>query len=123
MLQGLDQLRRFPNVVCLFTTNLIENLDVAFISRCRLKKHIDVPVANGAFQILRHELNCLIKHGDIIVDTMLFDAGHSSPSPNSDAPDYHLSEIPSLYWAVEVKTAVTELRGIANWQAALRVEI
>jgi SpoVK/Ycf46/Vps4 family AAA+-type ATPase len=119
MLQGLDKLRPFPNVVCLFTTNLIEDLDPAFVSRCRLKKHIDVPSANGVFEILRDELNQMIKDGEIIVGTMLFEADHAAASSNSDALHYRLLEILSLPWAsihwpVEVKTAVTELRRIAS---------
>ncbi|KAF1920158.1 P-loop containing nucleoside triphosphate hydrolase protein [Ampelomyces quisqualis] len=67
VLTGLDKLRKTLNVVWLFTTNLPEDLDPAFVDRCRLKEHVHAPAANCVYDILRADINAKLRCGEILV--------------------------------------------------------
>lgn len=63
MLTQLDQLKRFPNVLTLCTTNLASAIDPAFIDRADIKAFIDLPSTNARFAILRDCVQELMRAG------------------------------------------------------------
>ena len=52
LLTQLDQLRRFPNVIVLATSNLMGAIDPAFIDRADLKLYIGPPGVSASYHIL-----------------------------------------------------------------------
>jgi hypothetical protein len=137
VLTGLDKLRKSINVVWLFTTNLLEDLDPAFVDRCRLKEIINAPAASCAYDMLRTEINAKLRRGEILVDSMIYDLDHDAvstttpkdlPAPRSDVPPHvhaeSLGEIPTVewarrYWPLTLNTAVVILQRIATLAAGL----
>lgn len=73
MLRGLDELRKCSNVIFFSTSNFISNIDSAFVDRIVLKRFINAPTANCAYEIFRLSLNSLIDRGELAVDTMIYD--------------------------------------------------
>ncbi|XP_039592184.1 pachytene checkpoint protein 2 homolog [Polypterus senegalus] len=56
VLTQLDQIKRFPNVVILTTSNLTEKVDLAFVDRADIKQYIGPPSISAIFKIY---LSCL----------------------------------------------------------------
>jgi hypothetical protein len=130
-------LRRSINVVWLFTTNLLDALDPAFVDRCRLKESIDAPATSCVYEMLRTEINAKIRRGEIVVDCLVYDvardavrdavsvttsegSSNSGMHPNTEGA----SEIPSIEWANRnwpptTTTAVVVLQRIATLAAGL----
>jgi SpoVK/Ycf46/Vps4 family AAA+-type ATPase len=134
LLQGLDRLRKRPNVVFICTSNLIDNIDSAFVDRCGIEQCVGTPSVECAYGIFRSVINELIKTGlvffdpaDLNSDTCLRDLTSSSPSQRStyvqstqsnDTAFGHPTYLPELEWVDlhlfdRVLTAPWELRRIA----------
>ncbi|KAL2072732.1 hypothetical protein VTL71DRAFT_12075 [Oculimacula yallundae] len=60
LLTGLDRTARYPNVVFLFTSNLYDALEPAFLDRCGLTEFVGPPSIAGQYEILRSGLVKLI---------------------------------------------------------------
>ncbi|XP_077159074.1 pachytene checkpoint protein 2 homolog [Paroedura picta] len=56
VLTQIDQIKRFPNVVILTTSNITEKIDMAFVDRADIKQYIGPPSAAAIFKIY---LSCL----------------------------------------------------------------
>ncbi|CAB1333864.1 unnamed protein product [Coregonus sp. 'balchen'] len=56
VLTQLDQIKRYPNVVILTTSNVTEKIDLAFVDRADIKQYIGPPSVEGIFNIY---LSCL----------------------------------------------------------------
>ncbi|XP_043116737.1 LOW QUALITY PROTEIN: pachytene checkpoint protein 2 homolog [Puntigrus tetrazona] len=56
VLTQLDQIKRYPNVVILTTSNVTEKIDLAFVDRADIKQYIGPPSASAVFNIY---LSCL----------------------------------------------------------------
>uniref|UniRef100_A0AAR2IR83 Pachytene checkpoint protein 2 homolog n=1 Tax=Pygocentrus nattereri TaxID=42514 RepID=A0AAR2IR83_PYGNA len=56
VLTQLDQIKRYPNVVILTTSNVTEKIDLAFVDRADIKQYIGPPSASAIFSIY---LSCL----------------------------------------------------------------
>ncbi|XP_072365963.1 pachytene checkpoint protein 2 homolog isoform X3 [Scyliorhinus torazame] len=56
VLTQIDQIKRFPNVVILTTSNITEKIDIAFVDRADIKQYIGPPSATAIFKIY---LSCL----------------------------------------------------------------
>uniref|UniRef100_W5LLG0 Pachytene checkpoint protein 2 homolog n=1 Tax=Astyanax mexicanus TaxID=7994 RepID=W5LLG0_ASTMX len=56
VLTQLDQLKRYPNVVILTTSNVTEKIDSAFLDRADIRMYIGPPGANAIYKIY---LSCL----------------------------------------------------------------
>lgn len=56
VLTQLDQIKRYPNVVILTTSNVTEKIDLAFVDRADIKQYIGPPSARAIFNIY---LSCL----------------------------------------------------------------
>ncbi|XP_026870118.1 pachytene checkpoint protein 2 homolog isoform X2 [Electrophorus electricus] len=56
VLTQLDQIKRYPNVVILTTSNVTEKIDLAFVDRADIKQYIGLPSASAIFNIY---LSCL----------------------------------------------------------------
>jgi hypothetical protein len=133
VLTGLDKLRKSVNIVWLFTTNLLEDLDCAFVDRCRLKETISAPVASCVYEMLRTEINAKIRRGEIVVDSMVYDLAHDAVSVtttnsiSSSVMHSHAEnpgEIPTVeranrHGSSTITTAVVNLQRIAALAAGL----
>lgn len=60
MLINLDKFKKINNLIMLTTTNLINNLDNAFLDRCDLIIKFEKPNLNSIFNILRYKINELL---------------------------------------------------------------
>ncbi|KAF2031782.1 P-loop containing nucleoside triphosphate hydrolase protein, partial [Setomelanomma holmii] len=60
VLRGLDRYQNLENVVFLFTSNMLKELDSAFVDRCSIKEAINDPGHNAVFKILQCEVKKLI---------------------------------------------------------------
>ncbi|KAJ5032322.1 uncharacterized protein L3040_008929 [Drepanopeziza brunnea f. sp. 'multigermtubi'] len=60
LLTGLDRSMSFPNVVFLFTSNMCDVLEPAFLDRCGLKEYVGPPSVAAQYEILRSILQNLI---------------------------------------------------------------
>lgn len=60
LLTGLDQIARYSNVVFLFTSNMCNALEPAFLDRCGLKEYVGPPSIEAKYEILRSVLEKLI---------------------------------------------------------------
>lgn len=98
MLRGLDKIRRHGNIVFICTSNFIENIDGAFVDRCFLEEFIDVPAVDCVYDILRTELNRLIRQGLVFSDTMVYE-GYAVQPESSPVVYTQTGLIPSLGWA------------------------
>ncbi|XP_003222289.1 pachytene checkpoint protein 2 homolog isoform X1 [Anolis carolinensis] len=56
VLTQIDQIKRYPNVVILTTSNITEKIDMAFVDRADIKQYIGPPSAAAIFKIY---LSCL----------------------------------------------------------------
>ncbi|PWA33685.1 hypothetical protein CCH79_00007645, partial [Gambusia affinis] len=56
VLTQLDQIKRYPNVVILTTSNVTEKIDLAFVDRADIKQYIGPPSEKGIYNIY---LSCL----------------------------------------------------------------
>jgi hypothetical protein len=110
ILKGLDRLQDHGNVVCIFTTNLVDNLDPAFKSRCCIKKLVNAPVTDCVFEILRMELNNLINLGLIVFETLIYDLPRGNLSDSSS-----FVEVPSATSPVDMSIIPTRQWANANW--------
>ncbi|KAF2854771.1 AAA-domain-containing protein [Plenodomus tracheiphilus IPT5] len=117
MLRGLDAVRKCANVVFICTTNFIGNIDSAFLDRIFLREYISVPAVNSILDILRGELNDLLRSGRMVFSRMVYDdaadhttventpmaRGSSSPRQNQTNPSagspQKSSYIPDAVWA------------------------
>lgn len=53
LLTQIDQLKRYPNVIILTTSNLTDSIDVAFVDRADIKQFIGPPNNEAIYQIYR----------------------------------------------------------------------
>ncbi|XP_060522110.1 pachytene checkpoint protein 2 homolog [Cylas formicarius] len=75
MLTQLDQIKRFPNVLILATSNMTEAIDIAFISRADIKQYLGPPTVHAMYKIYQ---SCL---------TELFKAKIIKPMDDNDSGD------------------------------------
>ncbi|MEW5298280.1 MAG: hypothetical protein WDW38_000989 [Sanguina aurantia] len=69
LLTQLDQLKRYPNVMVLTTSNITEAIDVAFVDRADIKAYIGPPTLHARYEILRSTLLELVRAGIISGET------------------------------------------------------
>ena len=65
-LTGLDRTRRYPNIVFLCTSNMINSLDSAFLDRCGLKAEVGLPSLFSQYAILQRRVQNLITRGIVV---------------------------------------------------------
>ncbi|KAG6454321.1 hypothetical protein O3G_MSEX008636 [Manduca sexta] len=65
LLTQLDRLRRQPNALVLTTSNVTGAIDVAFVDRADLKRHVGTPSARAAYEILRGCCTELMVRGSV----------------------------------------------------------
>ncbi|PNH04707.1 Pachytene checkpoint protein 2 [Tetrabaena socialis] len=68
LLTQLDQLRRFPNVMVLTTSNITAAIDVAFVDRADIKAYIGPPSLAARYEMLRGSVAELSRAGVIADD-------------------------------------------------------
>ncbi|ORY16261.1 P-loop containing nucleoside triphosphate hydrolase protein, partial [Clohesyomyces aquaticus] len=88
-LQGLDRMRKRPNVVFICTSNLQDNTDEAFMDRCGIKRFIDSPNVECAYEIFRSVVNELIKSGFVTFqppDTVNMQSSEGYTMPEASPP-------------------------------------
>ncbi|KAF1950734.1 AAA-domain-containing protein, partial [Byssothecium circinans] len=62
-LRGLDKLDEAPNVIVIATSNLVGNMDDAFLDRFSYQQLIDTSGEAAAYELLRRAINELIEKG------------------------------------------------------------
>ncbi|XP_025030364.1 pachytene checkpoint protein 2 homolog isoform X1 [Python bivittatus] len=61
VLTQIDQIKRYPNVVILTTSNITEKIDIAFVDRADIKQYIGPPSPAAVFKIYHSCLEELMK--------------------------------------------------------------
>jgi len=90
LLTGLDRTKRFPNVIFLCTSNMIESLDSAFVDRCGQQIAVNPPSLCSQYAIIRGRLQRLIEEENVSFqnrDLPQFDAAQVDWVANQDGPD------------------------------------
>mmetsp|Transcript_31134 Transcript_31134/g.67391 ORF Transcript_31134/g.67391 Transcript_31134/m.67391 type:complete len:335 (-) Transcript_31134:2445-3449(-) len=67
LLTSIDRLRRYGNVIVMTTSNISENVDVAFVDRADVKQYIGLPIVEARYEILRSCVLELIRVGIVRV--------------------------------------------------------
>eukprot|EP00743_Colponemidia_sp_Colp-15_P011866 GILK01013349.1.p1 GENE.GILK01013349.1~~GILK01013349.1.p1 ORF type:complete len:431 (+),score=74.91 GILK01013349.1:69-1361(+) len=65
LLTQIDQLRSYPNVIILTTSNITQAIDLAFVDRADIKQYIGLPSLHARYEILRSCLDELVRVGII----------------------------------------------------------
>lgn len=84
LITGIERLEVVPNVILICTTNLRNTLDEAFLSRCDYSFELRLPPPNVRYEILRHGIHELIKHG-------IIQSQQKSPIPSFTEAEAQLS--------------------------------
>jgi len=66
LLTQLDQLRQYPNVYVMCTSNVSDAIDEAFLDRADLRIHLGNPGASARYQILAQALNEMVRVGLLV---------------------------------------------------------
>ena len=66
LLTQLDQLRQYPNVYVMCTSNVSDAIDEAFLDRADLRIHLGNPGASAKYQILAQALNEMVRVGLLV---------------------------------------------------------
>ena len=67
LLTSIDRLRQYGNVIVMTTSNISENVDVAFVDRADVKQYIGLPIVEARYEILRSCVLELIRVGIVRV--------------------------------------------------------
>lgn len=51
VLTQVDQIKRFPNVLILATSNMTETIDIAFVDRADIKQYLGIPSVPAIYKI------------------------------------------------------------------------
>jgi MoxR-like ATPase len=70
-LTGLDRTKRYPNIVFLCTSNMVQSLDAAFLDRCGLKIEVGLPSLASQYAIIRGRIQKLMARGIVLSKTVL----------------------------------------------------
>jgi hypothetical protein len=116
LLKGLDRLQSYSNVLLIFTSSLVDNLNPAFKDRCCVEQLMDAPVTDCVYEILRMELNNLIQLGLLVFDSMMYEQVSSDESFSTSASVNEIStwQWAKTYWPPNAFTAASSLWEIAN---------
>ncbi|KAF2134229.1 P-loop containing nucleoside triphosphate hydrolase protein [Dothidotthia symphoricarpi CBS 119687] len=134
VLRGLDRFRERTNVVFCCTTNLLADVDSAFVDRCYIETPVNIPAADCIFEILRADLNNLIQCGKLGCEKLGYDGRHIEMPPIIHCNDLSstlqstqtfdlFSKTPiyipdltwaSIHWPKGATTVVSELHKIAT---------
>lgn len=74
VLTQIDQIKRFPNVLILTTSNVTGAIDIAFVDRADIKYYIGPPSPNAIYTIYKSCIAELIRVGIIVASETLLDA-------------------------------------------------
>jgi len=61
LLTQLDQIKRYPNVLIMTTSNMTEAIDLAFVDRADIKQYLGYPCTEAIYSIYRSCLNELMR--------------------------------------------------------------
>lgn len=83
VLTQLDQLRKYPNVLVLTTSNLTSTIDLAFIDRADLKQFVGEPSHKAIYEIYKSAIDELCKAGIVNVSNQIDGEINHSPSDSN----------------------------------------
>ena len=63
LLTGIDRIKVYPNIIVLCTTNLLNDLDPAFLDRCGVRQEIESPSIRSQYTILCSRIRGLVDRG------------------------------------------------------------
>lgn len=58
MLTQIDQIKKYPNVLILATSNITEAIDLAFVDRADIKQYLGLPSVPAIYKIYH---SCLVE--------------------------------------------------------------
>jgi len=61
LLTQLDQIKRYPNVLIMTTSNMTEAIDLAFVDRADIKQYLGYPCTEAIYSIYRSCLKELMR--------------------------------------------------------------
>lgn len=106
LLTQIDQLKSYPNVLILATSNLTECIDLAFLSRADIKQYIGNPGKETRYKILLNCIDELMKKSLISNDKIPMDfSSVTLLSKNSDTS--HFRESLLLYEIAELSEGLS----------------
>lgn len=73
LLTQLDQIKRYPNVLILTTSNMTEAIDLAFVDRADIKQYLGYPSEVAIYNIYHSCLKELIRVCKILVEIVTRD--------------------------------------------------
>ncbi|KAF6037328.1 TRIP13 [Bugula neritina] len=73
LLTQIDQIKRYPNVLILTTSNVTGAIDLAFVDRADIKQYIGLPSPAAIYKIFTSCINELIRTGIIKTNQQIFD--------------------------------------------------
>lgn len=93
VLTQLDDLKRYPNVLIMATSNVTEAIDLAFVDRADIKQFIGPPPVKGIYKILKSCIMELCRTNIILPSEEIFAFGAINGTDNIYANSLHLHEI------------------------------
>ncbi|KAG9238557.1 P-loop containing nucleoside triphosphate hydrolase protein [Amylocarpus encephaloides] len=102
LLTGLDRLKCSPNIIVLCTSNMMECMDAAFLSRCCTTFAINPPARASKYAILRDQLQKLIDEDNIThtQEIPLFEGAIEQQIAGDDKSGRRLLDIVDLIQAI-----------------------
>lgn len=98
VLTQLDQIRKYPNVLVLTTSNLTASVDIAFVDRADVKQFIGNPTVEAIYQIYSSSIEELIRTGitHISCPILPFHKIGSKIKSENEKDSFHLLTIAKL---------------------------
>ncbi|KAH8665204.1 P-loop containing nucleoside triphosphate hydrolase protein [Tricladium varicosporioides] len=112
LLTGLDRTRKLTNLLYLCTSNMVDQLDTAFVDRCGLKLFVGSPSPAAQYVILSRRIQSLVDRGLIRSDEMLppykvaFDTAGQT---NKETPGTMILEVVDLLNQQIVQTSPSDI--------------
>eukprot|EP00485_Elphidium_margaritaceum_P020261 CAMPEP_0202727156 /NCGR_PEP_ID=MMETSP1385-20130828/184978_1 /ASSEMBLY_ACC=CAM_ASM_000861 /TAXON_ID=933848 /ORGANISM="Elphidium margaritaceum" /LENGTH=557 /DNA_ID=CAMNT_0049393395 /DNA_START=2795 /DNA_END=4468 /DNA_ORIENTATION=- len=105
LLTQIDQLKAYPNVLILATSNISQCIDLAFIDRADMKQFIGTPSIQARYQILDTCLSELVRKNVVYVPAAAAATVHNNNNNNNNNGDHQSADTVLLsYEAVSMKS-------------------
>lgn len=106
VLTQLDQIRKYPNVLVLTTSNLTSSVDIAFVDRADIKQYIGNPTVEAIYQIYVSSIEELVRTGLVHLSSPLlrFHKIGSKISSDNEKDSFHLLTIAKLSQGLSGRT-------------------
>mmetsp|Transcript_15735 Transcript_15735/g.24112 ORF Transcript_15735/g.24112 Transcript_15735/m.24112 type:complete len:537 (-) Transcript_15735:79-1689(-) len=104
LLTQIDQLKAYPNVLILATSNISQCIDLAFIDRADMKQFIGTPSIQARYQILDTCLSELVRKNVVYVPAAAAATVHNNNNNNNNGDHQSADTVLLSYEAVSMKS-------------------